>query len=91
MQTWLELRTEYEAAELTGRSAYARRLWELAADDLQRLAGPVAVADVTDALLVRFAVELAREGADAASVAIEVGLVRDALAWAASRRVRLAA
>jgi hypothetical protein len=91
MQTWHDFRTEYEAAELVGRPALDRALWEIVADDLERLCAPVHVADVTDDLIGRFTALLIAEDVDLASLTIYLDTLRQAMRWTAGRGMAEAA
>jgi hypothetical protein len=88
---WHDFRTEYEAAELAGRPALDRGLWQIVADDLERLCAPVRVADVTDALIERFTASLIAEDVDLASLVIYGDTLRQAMRWAAGRGMAEAA
>jgi hypothetical protein len=56
--------------------------WQIAADDLERLASPAYLADVP-AIVPHFTAALITEEVDAASIAIYEGRIEHALDWAA--------
>jgi hypothetical protein len=91
MRTWHDFRIAYEAAELANRPALDRALWEIVADDLERLAGPLLVADVTDDLIGRFTASLIAEDVDVGSLTIYLDTLRQAMRWAAGRGMAEAA
>jgi hypothetical protein len=79
--TWRVFRRRYEAAAIAGLPKLSRRLWELAADDLERLASPSYVADVPSRL-ASFTAALRAEETDEASILIYLGRIEHALDWA---------
>jgi hypothetical protein len=80
--TWRVFRRRYEAAAIAGLPKLSRRLWELTADDLERLASPAYLADVPSCL-AGFTAALQAEDVDAASILIYLGRIEHALDWAA--------
>jgi len=80
--TWRVFRRRYEAAAIATLPKLNQRLWAIAADDLERLASPVYVADVPSRL-AGFVAALQAEEVDAASIAIYEGRIEHALDWAA--------
>jgi hypothetical protein len=80
--TWRVFRRRYEAAAIATLPKLNQRLWQIAADDLERLASPAYLADVA-AVVPHFAAALRAEGVDSASLEIYEGRIEDALDWAA--------
>lgn len=79
--TWRVFRKKYEAAAVESLPRLNQRLWMIAADDLERLARPVYLADVPSRL-AGFVAALQAEEVDAASLAIYEGRIEHALDWA---------
>ena len=80
--TYTSLRSLSKAAAVARLPKLHQRLWQIVADDLERLASTAYVADVPSRL-AGFTAALRAEETDETSIAIYEGRIEHALDWAA--------
>jgi hypothetical protein len=80
MVPWPTFHKRYQAAAVAAMPKLTRCLWQIAADDLERICNPATLADVAGCLAA-FEAALRAEEVDAESLAIYLAMIGDALAW----------